>query len=86
MKSLIYWVVFQMLMGIWLVISPFVMEFREMKDVSANNTLVEGLYSFSAWGLPFMNTIRRERMFAVSTSCRARGRKGKNRRKDKRLC
>jgi len=40
MKTLIYWMGFQMLMGIWLFLSPFVMEFREMTNVSANNMLV----------------------------------------------
>jgi hypothetical protein len=40
MKSLIYWMVFQMLIGIWLFISPFVMEFREMTRVSSSNMLV----------------------------------------------
>ena len=40
MKSLIYWMVLQMLIGIWLFISPFVMEFREMTKVSSNNMLM----------------------------------------------
>ncbi len=40
MKSLIYWMVLQMLIGVWLFISPFVMGFREMARVSANNMLV----------------------------------------------
>ena len=40
MKSLIYWMVLQMLVGIWLFISPFVMEFREMTRVSDNNMVV----------------------------------------------
>ena len=40
MKSLIYWMGLQMLIGIWLFISPFVMEFREMTKVSSNNMLV----------------------------------------------
>ena len=40
MKSLIYSMVLQMLIGIWLFISPFVMEFREMTKVTTNNMLV----------------------------------------------
>lgn len=32
--------VFQMLIGLWLFISPFVMEFREMTRVSSNNMLL----------------------------------------------
>ena len=40
MKSIIYWMAFQMVIGIWLFISPFVLEFREMTKVSSNNMLV----------------------------------------------
>jgi hypothetical protein len=40
MKTLIYWMILQMLFGIWLFVSPFVMEFREMGRLSANNMLV----------------------------------------------
>jgi hypothetical protein len=43
MQGLIYWMVFQMLIGVWLAVSPLVMEFREMKDVSSNNILVGGV-------------------------------------------
>jgi hypothetical protein len=43
MKSLIYWMVPQMLVGIWLIISPFVLEFREMTKLSANNMLFGGI-------------------------------------------
>jgi hypothetical protein len=37
MRSLIYWMVLQMLIGIWLFISPFVMGFRELTGVAVNN-------------------------------------------------
>jgi hypothetical protein len=56
MKSLIYWMIFQMLIGIWLFISPFVMGFREVTGVTVNNMvfaaivvilgLVVSLYEF----------------------------------------
>ncbi len=39
MKGLIYWMVLQMLIGIWLILSPFALGFREMTKVSANNML-----------------------------------------------
>ena len=37
MKSLIYWMVFQILIGIWSFISPFVMGFGEVTGVAVNN-------------------------------------------------
>ena len=40
-KSLIGWMVFQILIGIWLFISPYVLGFRGMTNASAN-TMVFG--------------------------------------------
>ena len=37
MKSLIYWMVFQMLIGAWLFVSPFVTGFRELTGPSILN-------------------------------------------------
>jgi len=37
MKGLIYLMAFQVLIGIWLFISPFVMGFRELTGVAVNN-------------------------------------------------
>lgn len=39
MKSLIYWMTFQTGVGIWLFISPFVLEYKEETAVAANNML-----------------------------------------------
>ncbi len=40
MKNLIYWMILQMIIGIWLFISPFVMEFREMTAIALNDMLL----------------------------------------------
>lgn len=40
MGSLRYWMIFQTLLGIWLVISPFVMGYREITGMSMNNIVV----------------------------------------------
>jgi hypothetical protein len=40
MKGLIYWMVFQMLIGIWLFISPFALGFKEMTAAALNNMLL----------------------------------------------
>jgi hypothetical protein len=37
MRSLIYWMILQILIGIWLFISPFLMGFRELTSVAVNN-------------------------------------------------
>jgi len=39
MKSLIYWMTFQMAVGIWLFISPFVLGYKQETAVAANNML-----------------------------------------------
>jgi hypothetical protein len=39
MKKLIYWMTFQVLVGIWLFISPFVLGYKEETAVAANNML-----------------------------------------------
>lgn len=40
MKSLIYWMLFQILIGIWLFISPFMMGFKEMTEVAINSLVL----------------------------------------------
>ncbi len=40
MKKLIYWMTFQMAVGVWLFISPFVLGYREEARVALNNMLL----------------------------------------------
>ena len=40
MGSLRYWMIFQTLLGIWLIISPFVLGYREITSMSINNIIV----------------------------------------------
>ncbi len=37
MKNMQYWMILQVLIGIWLFISPFVMGYKEMMDVAINS-------------------------------------------------
>lgn len=39
MKGILYWTALQVLIGIWLFISPFVMGFKEMTNVAMNNMI-----------------------------------------------
>ena len=39
MRSLVYWMLFQMLVGIWLFVSPFAMGFKDLTGVALNNMI-----------------------------------------------
>ncbi len=59
MGSLRYWMIFQTVLGIWLVISPFVLGYREMTSMSINNIIVGAIFAIlglvvSFVGLPGM--------------------------------
>lgn len=40
MESLRYWMIFQAVLGVWLVISPFILGYREITSLSVNNVVV----------------------------------------------
>jgi hypothetical protein len=51
MVSLRYWMIFQAIVGVWLVISPFVLGSKEMMPISINNIIVGRHRGDSgAWG------------------------------------
>ena len=37
MRSLVYWMILQIVVGVWLFISPFLMGFRDLTRVALNN-------------------------------------------------
>jgi uncharacterized membrane protein HdeD (DUF308 family) len=43
MKSLIYWMLFQILIGIWLLFSPLVLGLSEEKAITVNNMVLGGI-------------------------------------------
>jgi len=43
MKNLIYLMVFQVLVGIWLIISPFVLGYREITNMTINDLVFGGI-------------------------------------------
>ena len=43
MRKIGYWMYFQMFIGCWLVISPFVVGYEEMKWLSASNMISGGI-------------------------------------------
>ena len=65
MRTLIYWMGVQMLIGIWLFISPFVMDFREMTAVSTNNMIFGAIVVILGLGVSFYASHEHESMHEV---------------------
>jgi len=40
MESLRYWMIFQVVLGIWLIISPFALGFREVTSMTINDLIL----------------------------------------------
>ena len=40
MGSLRYWMIFQVVLGIWLIVSPFVLGFREITTMTVNDVVL----------------------------------------------
>ena len=60
MKALIYLMVLQVLMGIWLFISPFVMGFRELTGVAVNNMVFGAIVIILGVGVSLYEFYHRE--------------------------
>ncbi len=51
MKSLVYWMVFQIIIGLWLVFSPVVLGSKELNAMTANDMLLGGIVITLAIGM-----------------------------------
>ena len=40
MESLRYWMIFQVVLGIWLIVSPFALRFREVTSMTINDLIL----------------------------------------------
>ncbi len=65
MKSLVYWMGFQMLIGIWLFISPFVMGFNEMTHIAINNMVLGALVAILGLGFSLFEYHQEESLSRV---------------------
>ncbi len=65
MRGLIYWTIIQIITGIWLFISPFVMEFREEAGVTVNNMVCGVILVILALGVSLHEFYNRETLGAV---------------------
>jgi len=43
MGSLRYWMIFQVVLGIWLIVSPFALGFREITSMALNDIVLGGI-------------------------------------------
>ena len=53
MKNLIYLMVFQVLVGIWLIISPFVMGYRQITNMTINDLVFGAIVVILGIGVAF---------------------------------
>jgi hypothetical protein len=53
MKSLFYWMVFQVLVGIWIIISPFVLGYGEITHITINNLIFGAVVIILGIGVSF---------------------------------
>ncbi|MFB3885703.1 MAG: SPW repeat protein [Thermodesulfobacteriota bacterium] len=54
-RSLIGWMIFQVLVGIWLFVSPFVLGFREMTNATTNTMLFGAVVVLIGLGMSIFN-------------------------------
>ncbi len=54
-KNLIGWMIFQILVGIWLFISPFVLGFRETRSADINSMIFGAVVILIALGMSFFS-------------------------------
>ncbi len=58
MKRLVYWMILQILIGIWLFISPFLMGFRELTRVALNNMVFGAIVIILGVGVSLYGSYR----------------------------
>jgi hypothetical protein len=61
MKKIGYWMFLQMLIGCWLLISPFAMGYEEMKGLVASNMLLGAVLVIIGVGVILFNALGCER-------------------------
>lgn len=60
MKIMNYWMVFQMLLGVWLFVSPFVFGFTELTPETFNSMIVGSIITISGLGAFLFEHYHRE--------------------------
>ena len=60
MKTLYFWMIFQILIGIWMFISPFVFDFRDLMGASTNNMIFGALVVLMGIGVTIYEYYHKE--------------------------
>ena len=54
-RNLVYWMIFQILVGIWLFISPFVLDFTDVTTAATNCMVFGAVVFFVGAGIAFFS-------------------------------
>ena len=54
MGSLRYWMIFQVVLGIWLIVSPFVLGYREITSMSLNDMILGAIVAILGLVMAFI--------------------------------
>jgi len=60
MRTIYFWMTFQILVGIWLFISPFVFGFRDIMGAATNNMVLGAVTVLLGFGVSFYEYYHRE--------------------------
>jgi len=60
MKGISYWMYFQMIIGCWLLISPLVMDYQEMRGLTASNMFMGAILIIIGLGVLLYNAFKCE--------------------------
>jgi hypothetical protein len=56
MGSLRYWMIFQVVLGIWLIVSPFVLGFRELTNMTINDIILGAIVAILGFWVALTGT------------------------------
>ena len=60
MKTIYFWMTFQILVGIWMFISPFIFGFGDMMGASTNNMIFGAVVVLLGFGVAFYEFYHKE--------------------------
>jgi len=65
MKTIYFWMTFQILVGIWMFISPFVFRFRELMGASTNSMIFGAVVVLLGFGVALYEFYHKEEVAHV---------------------
>ncbi len=74
MRTIYFWMAFQILVGIWMFVSPFIFGFRESMGASTNNMIFGALVVLLGFGVALYEFYHKEEAARISGMEHARER------------